>query len=133
MEFAPSLDMIINETLYRNRFIKESLDIDSKTFCIKRYDYLLYFFFFLFIFFKKYFFLQNYFKPAQFVSETILFFLKKIYSLHLSVLKKKRKMYYKHYKLTQFFDKHWISFGALYNISVKSYWMNILLNTWFNN
>lgn len=59
MEFAPSLNIIINETLPALQKVQESgkarfielLDINSKAFAIKRYAYLLYFFC-LFIFIK---------------------------------------------------------------------------------
>lgn len=52
MEFAPSLNIIINEKLPALQKVQESgkarfielLDIHSKAFGIKRYAYLLYFF-----------------------------------------------------------------------------------------
>lgn len=79
MEFAPSLDIIINETLPALQKVQQSgkarfIGITGYPLENFRYETLCFSLFsfsvFLFLYLKKILFLQNYFKTGQIVSET---------------------------------------------------------------
>lgn len=105
MEFAPSLNIIINETLPALQKVQESgkarfielLDIHSKAFGIKRYAYLLYFFC-LFISYQKKIFSNIIFSGGNLFLK--LYTLKNI--VWNIIFLKKRNMNYKRNELTHF-------------------------------